>query len=92
MAFESIGETLDATLRRGPTRAAFLALKVEEETKKVLPDWAKFLTFHEGRLVISTPSPTHSQELYLGSAVLRKAINDALGGKIVGELKLKIKT
>ena len=90
MAFEKIGQSLDHFTRRSPIRAAATALKVEQETQKHLPQWAGMISFREGRLLLGTPSPAHSQELYLQSRELKKKINEGLGGKVVAEVKFRV--
>jgi len=89
MAFEKISSLLEHSFRRGPIRSAVLALQVEKETQKHLPDWAQMTSFREGRLNIATPSPAHSQELYLQSLELKQKINEGLGRKVVEEIKFR---
>lgn len=89
MAFEKIGSSLEHSFRRGPIRSAVLALQVEKEAQKHLPDWARMVSFHEGRLILATPSPAHSQELYLQSSQIRRMINEGLGGKVVEEIRFR---
>ncbi len=89
MPFEAIEDTLNQAFRRGPIRATVLALKVEEATKKLLPAWAEMISFREGRLLLSAPSPSHAQELFLQSNVLKKKINEELGGKVVEEIRFR---
>jgi len=89
MAFETVGDTLNQSFHRGPIHATVLALKVEVEAKKILPSWATMISFREGRLLVSTPSPSHAQELYLNSAVLIRNINEALGGKVVEKISFR---
>ena len=90
MAFEQVGQSLDHLTRRSPIRSAALALKVEQEFQKHLPDWAKMISFREGRLLIGTPSPAHSQEIFLQSRELKRKINEGLGGKVVEEIKYRV--
>lgn len=90
MPFEAIEDTLNQAFRRGPIRATVLALQVEEKTRKILPAWAKMISFREGRLLLSTPSPSHAQELFLQSTILKKRINEELGGKVVEEIKYRV--
>ncbi|OGC54719.1 hypothetical protein A2797_01465 [candidate division WWE3 bacterium RIFCSPHIGHO2_01_FULL_48_15] len=100
MAFESIGSTLSHTPRRSSIRPALLALRIEKEAEKILPAWAKMRSFsarggsafgrREGRLVISSPTPAHSQEVFLYSRQLIKKINEAAGEKVVQEVRYKV--
>ncbi len=92
MAFEALEDTLNQAFRRGPIRAAVLALKVEEAAQKLLPDWAGMISFREGRLLLSTPSPSHAQELFLQADVLKKKINEQLGGRVVENLKFRVQS
>ena len=89
MAFETIEDTLNQAFRRGPIRATVLALKVEEISRKILPAWAGMISFREGRLLLSVPSSSHAQELFLQSNVLKKKINEELGGKVVEEVRFR---
>ncbi|MDP1710439.1 MAG: DciA family protein [candidate division WWE3 bacterium] len=89
MAFEKIGQSFEHSFRRGPIRSAVLALRVEKEAQKHLPDWARMISFREGRLLLATPSPAHSQELYLQSLQLRQKINASLQGKAVEEIRFR---
>ena len=91
MGFESLGKTLERPFRGSPIRPALLALKVEKETQKHLPAYAKFISFREGRITLATPSPAHSQELYLQGRELIKKVNESLGGKAVEDIRLRIK-
>jgi len=91
MAFEQLGQSLDHLTRRSPIRSAVTALKVEQETKKHLPPWARMISFREGRLLIGTPSPAHSQEIFLQSRELKIKINEGLGGKVVEEIRYRIR-
>jgi len=90
VAFEQVGQSLDHLTRRSPIRSAALALKVEQESQKHLPAWAKMISFREGRLLIGTPSPSHSQEIYLQSRELKRKINEGLGGKVVEEIRYRV--
>lgn len=45
MAFEKIGQSLEHSFRRGPIRSAVLALQVEKEARKNLPEWAEMISF-----------------------------------------------
>ena len=47
------------------------------------------ISFREGRLLIGTPSPAHSQEIYLQSRELKRKINEGLGGKVVEEIRFR---
>lgn len=101
MAFEQIGQSLTHFTRRSPIRAAATAIQVEQEAQKHLPEWAKMISFREGRLILGTPSPAHSQELFLQARELKKKINEGLataaggaplkagGGKVVGEIRYR---
>jgi len=91
MAFEQLSQSLDHLTRRSPIRVAVTALKVEREAKKHLPPWAKMISFREGRLLIGTPSPAHSQEIFLQSRELKRKVNEGLGGKVVEEIRYRIK-
>ncbi|MEX1068291.1 MAG: hypothetical protein WED08_00550, partial [Patescibacteria group bacterium] len=71
-------------------RAAAAALEVEREAQKHLPEWAKMISFREGRLIIGTPSPTHSQEIFLQARDLKRKVNEGLGGKIVEEVRYRV--
>lgn len=92
MAFETIEDTLKQAFRRGPIRTTVLALKVEEIAKKTLPAWAEMISFREGRLLLSVPSSSHAQELFLQANVLKKKINEELGGRIVESLKFRVQS
>jgi len=48
------------------------------------------ISFREGRLLIGTPSPAHSQEIFLQSRELKRKINEGLGGKVVEEIKYRV--
>jgi len=89
MTFETLKDTLDTSLRRSPIRRAFLALKVENVCQKVLPDWAAMVSFKDGRLTLASPSPSHSQELYLQARELKKKLNEKIGGRLVEEIKIR---
>lgn len=91
MSFEPLKESLNRSLNRGPLKPIVTALNVEAVAKKVLPPWATPLSFREGRLIIATPSPSHSQELYLQAKRLIKEINEDLGRKVVEQIKSKAK-
>lgn len=91
MSFESLGKTLERPFRGSPIRPALLALKVEKEIQKHLPAYAKFISFREGRITLATLSPAHSQELYLQGRELIKKVNESLGGKVVEEIKYRVR-
>ena len=90
MAFEQVGQSLTHFTRRSPIRAAATALQVEQEAQKHLPEWAKMISFREGRLILGTPSPAHSQELQLQALELKKKINEGLGGRILEEIRYRV--
>ena len=90
MAFEKISQSFEQPFSRGPIRSAVLALQVEREAQKELPEWARMISFREGRLLLGTPSPAHSQELYLQSLQLRRKINISLQGEIVKEVRFRV--
>ncbi|NIT03689.1 DUF721 domain-containing protein [Candidatus Saccharibacteria bacterium] len=90
MTFEPLKDTLDTSLRRSPIRGVALALKVEAICKRILPKWAEMVSFKDGRLVLASPSPTHSQELFLKARELKKVINEQLPARAVEEIKFRI--
>lgn len=98
MAFLPISETLKQESWRGPTRGVFLSLRVEKLLNQLLPqllpplaDKVGMHSYREGKLTLSTSSPTTSQEVFLYTKALKRRLNEALGGKVVEEIKLKIR-
>ncbi len=96
--FVSIGATIKQDARRGPTQSILLTLRVKEELDRVLPQIlfglagkASMRSYHEGRLTISTPSPTVSQEVFLHREKIRRALNKKLEKEVLKEVKAKIK-
>lgn len=90
MTFEPLKETLDRSLRRSPVRSAALAIKVENEVKKGAPRWVEMISFKDGKLTLSVPSPSHAQELYLKSRELIRKINEGVGGKTVEKIRFRV--
>lgn len=89
MTFEPLKETLDKSLRRSPVRSAALAVKVENEVEREAPRWTKMISFKDGKLTLSVPSPSHAQELYLKSRELMRKINEGVGGKTVERIRFR---
>lgn len=92
MTFESLGETLDRSLPRGPIGGVILALKVEKATEKNFPPnlKAEMTSYRKGRLSVSVPSATHAQEVFLQSREMLRKINEELGRKVVKEIRFRI--
>jgi predicted nucleic acid-binding Zn ribbon protein len=89
MTFEPLRETLDKSLKRSPVRSAALAVKVENAVKKEAPSWVEMVSFKDGKLTLSVPSPSHAQEIYIKSRDLTRKINEEVGGKTVEKIRFR---
>lgn len=98
IGFTPISETLKKSITHGPSNKALLALRMEKEFRRILPqvlpaliNKVKMHSYREGRLTISTPSPTISQEVFLHGERIRKELNKKLGKELVERLGMRIK-
>jgi len=97
MTFISVGTTLKQGSILGPGGKTVLNLRIGEEFYRLLPQVHPKLAkkvgmygYREGRLVISTPSPATSQEIFLHSRWIGNALNQKIGKKVVRKIAFRI--
>jgi hypothetical protein len=97
MPFISVGETIKKGLQQKITGGIILSLKAEKTLDQALPhllpeltEKVQFHSFRDGRLSLTSSSPTVSQEVFLQRDKIKRRLNEELEGNAVKKIGFKI--